>query len=61
MQNERNMNVTKQTLKAEIEKTAKEANATELQIITAMQGECAKRGDENTLRVLCEIKRDYIK
>lgn len=48
-------------LKTEIEKTAKESNCTELEIITAMQGHCASVGDEKTLSALCDIKNDYIK
>ena len=48
-------------IKKEIEKAAKEANCTELEIITAMQGECAKRNDETTIEILCDLKWDYIK
>ena len=44
----------------EIEKTAKEANATEIEIITAMQGQCAKLKNEDMLETLSEIKWDYI-
>lgn len=52
--------MTKQELKNEIKKTAKEINCTEIEIITAMQSECAKQKNEEMLEVLCEIKSDYI-
>ena len=52
--------MTKTELKNEIEKTAKESNCTELEIITAMQGHCAKINDEKTLEILCDVKYDYI-
>jgi len=50
----------KNLLKTEIEKTAKEENVSEIEIITAMQGHCAKMNDEKTLEILCELKMDYI-
>jgi len=55
----------KAELKIEIEATAKtltsyEAGKSELELITAMQAQCAKVGDEKTLSILCEIKWDYI-
>ena len=50
----------KTLLKQEIEKAAKEANCTEIEIITAMQGAMAMKGDEETLKVLCKIKSEYI-
>lgn len=52
--------MTRTELKKQIEKTAKEANSTEIKIITAMQGICASVGDESTLEILCDIKSDYI-
>tara|TARA_R110001632_G_scaffold224020_1_gene356195 strand:+ start:169 stop:327 length:159 start_codon:yes stop_codon:yes gene_type:complete len=47
-------------LKSQIEKAAKEANCTELEIIAAMQTELAKKGDEKNLAILCDLKWDYI-
>ena len=51
----------KSILIKEIEKTAKEENCSEIEIITAMQSHLAKIGDEETLSILCELKMDYIK
>ena len=47
-------------LETQIRKTAKEANITELELITAMQGECASRGDEESLQALIELKYKFI-
>ena len=52
--------MTKQQIKETIEKTARETNQPAIKLITAMQGELARMGDENGLAILCEIKRDYI-
>lgn len=48
------------TLRNEIKKTAKETGYTELEIITAMQGVLAAKGDEENLSVLIRLKREYI-
>ena len=47
-------------IKSDIEKSAKEANCTEIQIISKMQGICASLGDEKHIEILCSIKSDYI-
>ena len=52
--------MTRIELKAQIEATAKECNATEIEIISIMQGECAARGDEKMIETLADIKWDYI-
>jgi hypothetical protein len=41
--------------------SAKSANCSEIKILSAMQAECAKRGDENTISVLADLKWDFIK
>ena len=48
-------------LKTQIEKTAKEINATEIEVISAMQTECANRGDEKAILELHTLKMEYIK
>jgi hypothetical protein len=55
------MIIMKNLLRKEIEKTAREANLTELEVITAMQTISAANNDEATLEILCELKYDYIK
>ena len=52
--------MTKQQIKEEIEKTSRVTKQPAIKLITAMQGELARMGDEAGLAVLCEIKRDYI-
>ena len=52
--------MSKAQMKEMIETAAKASSATPAAIITAMQGELAKWGDEAGLAVLCEIKREYI-
>ena len=52
--------MTTQQIKEEIEKTSRETKQPAIKLITAMQGELARMGDEAGLAVLCEIKRDYI-
>ena len=47
-------------IQREITAAAKEADCHELDIISAMQTECAKRGEEDMLKVLCDIKWDFI-
>ena len=47
-------------LRKMIKETAAEAECTEIEIITAMQGECAKRKDETTLGALIDIKNEYL-
>ena len=47
-------------LKQQVEKAAREVNATEIQIISAMQSECAARGDEKSIEALAKLKWDYI-
>lgn len=47
-------------LKKQVEKTAKEAGVSELEIITAMQAISAQKGDESTLEALASLKWDYI-
>ena len=47
-------------LKTQIEISAKEANCTELEIISAMQSDLAKKGDEKNLKILCDLKWEYI-
>jgi hypothetical protein len=53
-----NMNTTE--LKSQIEKTAKEAGSTEIEIISAMQAECSKQGNEEMIETLGNLKWDYI-
>lgn len=43
-----------------ISETAKLTGATEIEIISAMQSQCAKIGDTKTLDALCKIKRKFI-
>jgi len=52
--------MSKQQIKETIEKTARETKQPAIKLITAMQGELARMGDEAGLAFLCEIKRDYI-
>lgn len=52
--------MSKQEIKNEIEKNALEGGVSPLRLITAMQGELARVGDEDGLQVLIEIKREYI-
>ena len=52
--------MSKQEMKARIEEVAKVTNQPAAKIITAMQGELARMGDEKGLTYLCEIKWDYI-
>ncbi len=52
--------MTQAQLKETIINTAKEADCTELEIISAMQSQCAKTKEENTLEMLCELKWDFI-
>jgi hypothetical protein len=49
----------REEIKAHIESTAAEANSTPAQIITIMQGELARLGDEASLDILCELKMEY--
>jgi len=44
----------------EAKKTASTSNCTFLEIITAMQGQAVKMGNEKLLDVLIEIKRESI-
>ena len=52
--------INKERIKATIEKTARETGQPAIRLITAMQGELARMGDESGLAILCDIKRDYI-
>ena len=49
----------KADMKARIEQTAKETRVPAARLITAMQGELARMGDEAGLQTLIEIKREY--
>ena len=64
MSNEQKQEVMKtqkrELIKKEIEKQAKEANLSSLEMITKMQTICAMRNDEETLSALIDIKNDYI-
>ena len=51
--------MSKAEMKARIEQTARETRVPVARLITAMQGELARMGDEAGLAVLCEIKREY--
>jgi ABC-type Fe3+-hydroxamate transport system substrate-binding protein len=53
--------MSKQQIKKQIEETAKITGVPAARLITAMQAELARMGDEAGLAVLCEIKRDYQK
>lgn len=46
-------------IKNEIEKTAKEANCSEIEIISQMQGILAKKGDEKGILELHQLKMEY--
>jgi len=52
--------MTKETIRTEAEKTAKESNCTLIEILSAMQSISAKSGDDKMLDVLCEIKSDIV-
>jgi hypothetical protein len=52
--------MSKQQMKETIEKTARETKQPPIRLITALQAQLARMGDEAGLAVLCEIKRDYI-
>ena len=47
-------------LKTNIEKLAEERGQTELEIITTLQGVCAKTGEEELLEDLCELKAEML-
>jgi hypothetical protein len=51
--------MSKEQIKAQIEMAAHETQAPVARIITAMQGELARMGDEDGLQTLIEIKREY--
>jgi hypothetical protein len=51
--------MSKAELKAQIEKTAHETRIPVVRLITAMQGELARMGDENGLAALIDLKNDY--
>ncbi len=51
--------MSKADMKAQIEQTARETRVPVARLITAMQGELARMGDEDGLQTLIEIKRDY--
>ena len=51
---------TRDELKANIELLAREEGKTALQIITMLQTGAAKLADEDALKVLCDVKWDYI-
>ena len=48
-------------LKADILKAAKENEITVLEQISFMQSKCAERKQEQSLAILCDLKRDFIK
>lgn len=48
-------------LKSQIEQAAKDAGVSEIEIISIMQGECAKRGDEKSIEILHRLKMQYFK
>ena len=52
--------MSKAEMKAMIEKTAHATRCPVARLITAMQGELARMGDEAGLQTLIEIKRDYV-
>jgi hypothetical protein len=52
--------MSKAEMKAMIEQTARETSVPVARLITAMQGQLARMGDEAGLVTLCELKRDYI-
>ena len=52
--------MTRNELKALVEKTAKEANTTEIEIISVMQSVAATKGEEKTIKELADVKWDYI-
>ena len=51
---------TRDELKANIELLAKEEGKSALEIITALQTGAARLGDEESLKILCDVKWDYI-
>jgi len=51
--------MSKAEMKAQIEKTAHETRVPVARLITAMQGELARMGDEAGLQVLIDLKREY--
>ncbi len=51
--------MSKADIKAQIEKTANETRVPVARLITAMQGELARMGDEAGLEVLIAIKKEY--
>lgn len=52
--------MSKAEMKAMIEATARKTKVPPARLITEMQGELARLGDEDGLAVLCELKWDYI-
>lgn len=51
----------KSQLKKEIEKSAKEANVSEVEIISQMQGLLVANGDEKSILLLHTLKMEYAK
>ena len=52
---------TSNILKLEIEKTAREANVSEIEIISQMQGLLVSKGDEKSILQLHTLKMQYAK
>lgn len=50
----------KEEIKKQIEEVAKWVNVNPIKIISELQSECAKIGDDKSLDILCKLKWDYI-